>query len=88
MRTIAPLKPTLRKAQCRPFEAQGKRVRHPNLQTRRGRMLRFTSNEAQASAGSYEKTRTLETEGCGTQTSKPDVAECYALIEIDAGRPR
>src|ERR1700719_1169695 len=26
----------------------------------------------------HEKNRTLETEGCGTQTSKPDVAECYA----------
>jgi hypothetical protein len=42
-----------------------------------------------AYTGEYqEKNRTLETEGCGTQTSKPDVAECYALIKIDAGRAR
>ena len=36
----------------------------------------------------HEKNRTLKIEGCGTQTSKPDVAECYALIKIHAGRAR
>src|ERR1700730_1679863 len=93
MRKIAPLKPPLRKAQCKPFGAQGKRVRHPtskpdvaecyasrgmkcklpsmrypsrrsytrktaplkskgaapNLQTRRGRMLRVNQNRRRTS---------------------------------------
>ena len=53
----------------------------------RGRMLRFTSNEAQVSAGSYENNRTLETEGCGTQTSKPDVAECCASTGVKRKLP-
>jgi len=100
MRKTAPLKPTFRKAQCKPFEAQGKRVRHPTSKPVRGGMLRFALNQMQVtsmrypSTGSYtSKNRTLKIEGCGTQTPNQFVPEWYAStrstpeVRNGVGRP-